>query len=78
MRSSARKHVRNIAVKSQLRTLEKNFLGLVKAGKKEDAKKAYQTVASKYDKAAKTGVIHRGKADRKKSRLALGLNSAAK
>ena len=73
MRNSSRKHGQNQSVKSRLKTLEKNFLATVKAGKKEDAAKAYRDASSGYDKAAKTGVIHRGTADRKKSRLSLRL-----
>lgn len=73
MRSSARAHARNIAVKSRVKTVEKNFLAAVTAGKKEDAALALRSVSSAYDKAAKGGVIHRCKADRKKSRLAVRL-----
>jgi small subunit ribosomal protein S20 len=69
MRNSARKQTQNSTAKSRLKTLEKNFLASIKAGKKEDAEKAYRDVSSGFDKAAKTGVIHRGTADRKKSRL---------
>ena len=75
MRNSARKHNQNTSVKTLLKTMEKNFLATVKAGKKEDAQKAYQEVTSSFDKAAKTGVIHRGTADRKKSRLAHRLST---
>jgi small subunit ribosomal protein S20 len=46
---------------------------LVQTGKRDDASKAFAEVSSALDKAAKTGVIHRGKADRKKSRLAIHL-----
>lgn len=73
MRNSARKQTQNLSTKSRLKTLEKNFLATLKAGKKEDAVKAYRDVTSSFDKAAKTGVIHRGTADRKKSRLSLRL-----
>ena len=69
MRSSERKHTQNKSVKSRLKTLEKNFLETVKAGKRDEAATALRAVISSYDKAAKTGVIHRGTADRKKSRL---------
>ncbi|HYG23003.1 MAG TPA: 30S ribosomal protein S20 [Verrucomicrobiae bacterium] len=78
MRSSARKNLQNRRVKSRLHTLEKNYLALVTAGKKEDAAKALRSVASAFDKAAKTGVVHKGTADRKKSRLSVRLNAAAK
>jgi small subunit ribosomal protein S20 len=69
MRNSERKHNQNKSVKSRLKTLEKNFLASVKAGKKDDAATAYRAVTSGFDKAAKTGVIHSATASRKKSRL---------
>ena len=73
MRSSARKHTRNTSIKSRLKTLESNYSTLLKAGKAEDAQKAFRAVVSSFDKAAKTGVVHKRTADRKKSRLALRL-----
>ena len=73
MRNSARKKLQNRSVKSHLHTLERSFLKLVGAGKKEDATKALQGLASAFDKAAKSGVVHRATANRKKSRLALRL-----
>ena len=69
MRSSERKHTQNKSVKSRLKTLEKNFLETVKAGKRDEASTALRAVISSYDKAAKTGVIHSATASRKKSRL---------
>ncbi len=72
-RNSARKHVRNNSVKARLKTLEKSFLGLVAAGKKDDAAKALRNVASAFDKAAKTGVVHKATVNRKKSRLTIRL-----
>ncbi len=76
MRNSARKHEQNRSVKSRLHTLEKNYLGLLSSGKKEDAAKSLRTLSSAFDKAAKAGVVHRATADRKKSRLALRLSAA--
>ena len=73
-RNSARKNLQNRSRKSSLKTLERKYLELVDTGKKEDASKILRTVSSSLDKAAKTGVIPRGNADRKKSRLALRLN----
>ena len=75
MRNSARKRVRNRSVKSQLHTLEKNYLELIGAGKKDEAAAALRGLSSALDKAAKKGVVHSGKADRKKSRLSLRLAS---
>ena len=74
MRNSLRKQLRNRSVLSRLRKLERDYRSLVTAGKKEDAAKALCEVVSGYDKAAKTGVVHKATASRKKSRhmLALG------
>ena len=73
MRNSERKHVQNTSVKSRLKTLERNFLETVKAGKKDEATGALRTAIAGYDKAAKSGVIHAGTASRKKSRLTIRL-----
>jgi len=73
MRSSARKQLHNRTVKSRLHTLEKNYLNLLGAGKKEDAANSLRALSSAFDKAAKAGVVHRTTVDRKKSRLALRL-----
>jgi small subunit ribosomal protein S20 len=73
MRNSARKQLQNRSVKSRLHTLERSYLNLVGAGKREDASSALRVVSSAFDKAAKSGVIHRATANRKKSRLALRL-----
>jgi small subunit ribosomal protein S20 len=74
MRNSARKQINNRSTKTRLHTLEKKFAALLTDGKKEDAGKAYQAVASALDKAAKTGTLPKTRASRKKSRLALQLN----
>jgi len=76
MRSSARKQAANKSVKSRLHSLEKKYLGLLAAGKKEEAGKAYPGLASAFDKAAKVGVVHKSTANRKKSRLAIVLAKA--
>jgi small subunit ribosomal protein S20 len=73
MRNSARKQLRNHSVKSRLKTLTRTYQDAVKSGKRDDALKMYREVTSAFDKAAKSGVIHKANADRKKSRLALQL-----
>ena len=75
MRGSARKHSHNRSIKSRLHTLEKNYLALITAGKKDAAAGALRDVASAYDKAAKTGAVHKATASRKKSRLSIRFNS---
>lgn len=63
-RASQRRRQRNQDVKSKLKSLYKNA---VSPGAPPEAKKH---TASAYDKAASRGIIHKNKANRKKSRLA--------
>jgi small subunit ribosomal protein S20 len=76
MRNSARKNLKNRSTKSRLHTLEKGYHELLGSGKKDDAAKALRLLSSAFDKAAKSGAVHRATADRKKSRLALRLARA--
>ncbi len=73
MRTSARRQMHNKTVRSRLKTVEKRYLALVAEGKKEEAGQALRVVSSTFDKAAKTGVVHKATANRRKSRLALRL-----
>ena len=75
-RSSARKHDHNRSIAKRLKTLESNYRAILGAGRKEEAVKALRQVHSAYDKAAKSGVVHKATASRKKSRLASSLNAA--
>jgi small subunit ribosomal protein S20 len=77
MRNSARKQLHNKSIKHNLKSLETRFQESLESGKREDAAVAFSTVVSALDKAAKSGVIHKAKADRKKSRLAVKLNPRA-
>ncbi len=76
MRNSARKRSHNRSIKARLHSLQKSYLGTLASGNKDEAAKALRTLSSAYDKAAKSGVVHRATADRKKSRLALRLAHA--
>ena len=75
MRNSARKQARNNSVRSRVRTFEKKFRASL-ADKLASSPDALRAAISEFDKAVKKGVIKRGTADRKKSRLALALNRA--
>lgn len=77
-RISSRRQARNHSVKARLNSLEKTYRSLMAAGKKDDAARALSAAVSALDKAAKRGVIPRGRADRKKSRLSLHRTTAAK
>ena len=74
-RQSIRRHQRNKSVRSRVKTLEKNYLAAVSAGKKDDASQALNAVSSALDKAAKVGVIPKPTAQRKRSRLTLRFNA---
>jgi small subunit ribosomal protein S20 len=75
MRNSARKRLHNRSIKSSLHQLEKKYVALLTSGKKEDAATSLRAVSSAFDKAAKSGVIHKSMASRKKSRLSARLNT---
>jgi small subunit ribosomal protein S20 len=76
MRNSARKQAHNRSIESRLHTLERAYLQLLQEGKKDDATRSLSALSSAFDKAAKSGVVHRATANRKKSRLALRLAHA--
>ena len=76
IRKDRKRHQRNQAVRSELKTLTKELLALLRAQKLEEAKTLLRLVAKKYDHAASKGVIHRNTAARYKSRLMRRLTSA--
>lgn len=69
MRVTERKKARNDKVKKAFRTAIKTTLALIKDGKAEEAKKAFQGAQKALDKAAKVGVIKKNNAARRKSRI---------
>jgi ribosomal protein S20 len=69
MRSDAKKAARNLAVKTRLKTLYRRLTLLTKKGSKDLETKARELV-SLFDKAVSQGIIHKGKANRKKARIA--------
>ena len=75
VRSNVRKETRNRGVKSRIKTLTNRYTRLTQEGKKSEASEVLRAVSSALDKAAKTGVLHSSTASRKKSRLAVRLNS---
>lgn len=68
MRSDTKKRLRNQSAISELKTLNKKLLSL--ASQPEDARKAALQLTSRYDRAVSRGIIPRGRAARKKSRIA--------
>lgn len=68
LRGSERKRVVNIRRKKRVDTAVKDIKKLTSASK-DDAQKALSLAYKELDKAAKNGLIKKGAADRKKSRL---------
>ena len=76
-RQSLRKASHNKGVRKLVKNATKEFLGAVQKSE-ATAADLFKKAASKFDKAAKTGVMHWKTAARKKSRLAKRLNALAK
>ncbi len=74
MRTSQKRYDRNVAVRSELKTLTRKADQLISRKSVDEAKKAVHLACSKLDKAATKGVIHSKTASRKKSRLARRLS----
>jgi small subunit ribosomal protein S20 len=67
----AEKHrIRNIALRSRMRTAVRNVAAAITGGNKEAAASTYKTAVPAIDKLVNKQIIHRNKAARHKSRLA--------
>lgn len=69
MRSSAKKTEVNTLVTSSMRTAIKKFERVAKEGNKEEASDKLNIAIQRIDKAMSSGLVHKNKAARLKSRL---------
>lgn len=69
MRSNAKKAEVNTLVTSSMKTAIKKFEKEVKAGNKEEANNNLNIALQRIDKAMTSGLVHKNKAARLKSRL---------
>ena len=69
-KQNEKRHERNKAVKSGLKTAVRKFREAAEAGEKDTAVKLGQDAAKKLDKAASKGVIHKNQAANRKSAIA--------
>ncbi|MBU4140680.1 MAG: 30S ribosomal protein S20 [Candidatus Omnitrophica bacterium] len=76
LRKAKKRHLRNIKIISELKTLDKKFISLVDEKKIEQAEKVLNRLISKLDKAAVKKIIQKNKVSRKKSRLMRKLKKA--
>ena len=70
IKQNEKRHQRNKAVKSGLKTAVRKFREAAEAGEKDQAVKLGQDAARKLDKAASKGVIHKNQAANRKSAIA--------
>lgn len=77
-KQSEKARVRHKSRRNTISTMEKKLRAAVEAGDKNSAAELLKTQYAALDKAVKSGTFHKNKADRKKSRLASLVNSAAK
>jgi small subunit ribosomal protein S20 len=75
MRSNAKKTEINTLVTSSMRTAIKKFEKEVKAGNKEEASNNLNIAVQRIDKAMSSGLVHKNKAARLKSRLSKMMNT---
>ena len=75
IRTNEKRRQRNLAVKSELKTLVRKTREAVEAGDKEAALEALRVASRKLDKAVSKGVIHRNQAANRKSKLARRVQS---
>ena len=75
IRTNEKRRQRNLAVKSELKTLVRKTREAVEAGDKEAAIEALRAASRKLDKAVSKGVIHRNQAANRKSKLARRVQS---
>ena len=77
-RASEHRRKRKAPILTQTRNYVKKARILIKDGNIDDAKKAVIAAEKILDKAAQRGVVHKGNAARRKSRLAKQLNDLVK
>lgn len=76
MRSDRRKHRRNQAVESELKTLLKQFRTELVGRQMDQAKNTLHLLTKKFHRAAAKGIVHLNTASRRISRLAKALHAA--
>jgi small subunit ribosomal protein S20 len=69
IKQNEKRHQRNKAVKSELKTLVRKVREAAEAGDKDTALVASRVAARKLDKAASKGVIHKNQAANRKSAI---------
>ena len=69
LRQGQTRHLRNLRITSELKTLDKKFQALLSAKQLPDAQAALKLLLKKIDTAKSKGIFHRNNAARQKSNL---------
>ncbi len=77
IRKDSKKRIQNQAVRSELHSLWKKF-SLLAGTNPADARPVANTLVSKWDRAVSRGIVPKGRANRKKSRIASALQKINK
>ena len=77
VKTDAKRHAKNLAEKSRVRTASRKVMDAVEAGNVEEAKDLLALACKTIDQAAANHVYHKNCASRKKSRLARKVNAMA-
>lgn len=78
LRQNKKRAIRNVKKKRKIKDLIKEVKNLISQNKTEEAKKLLPQIYKSLDKAAKTKVIKKNTASRKKSRITKLINKSGK
>lgn len=73
-RQSEKRRLRNVSVKSGVKTYSKKVTEMIEKKDIEGAKESLKTAVKSLDKAVTKGVIHKNNAARRKSKLTIKVN----
>ena len=69
MRADQKRHLRNLKARSELKTLTRKFLHLIKAGERTATQTTFGMLIKRLDQMAGKKILHKNTASRLKSRL---------
>lgn len=73
--TNEKSRLRNKAIKTNLKTVEKDFEQAILSNDVEKANEVCKLASKKFDMAASKGIIHKNAANRKKAQLAKKVNA---
>ena len=76
-RQNEKRYAKNKAIRSELKTREKNAMAAAEAGNSEEAEELLRIAQKQFDMATAKGVLHAKTAARRKSRLTRRVRSVS-